>query len=41
LTENLSLNFGAYKVVYTPQKEDGSGDAALETGFDIASNEVK
>jgi len=41
LTENLSLNFGAYKVEYTPQKADGSGDAKLETGFDIAANEVK
>ncbi|MFT6907443.1 MAG: type VI secretion system secreted protein Hcp [Oleiphilaceae bacterium] len=41
LTENLALNFGAFKVEYTPQKEDGSGDAKLETGFDIAANEVK
>jgi type VI secretion system secreted protein Hcp len=41
LTENLALNFGAFKVEYAPQKEDGSGDAKLETGFDIAANEVK
>jgi type VI secretion system secreted protein Hcp len=30
LTENVSLNFAEYKTEYTPQKADGSGDAAIE-----------
>ena len=38
LTENLSLNFAEFKVEYTPQKADGSGDAAVEAGFNIAKN---
>ncbi|MBI5446077.1 MAG: type VI secretion system tube protein Hcp [Deltaproteobacteria bacterium] len=38
LTENVSLNFAEYKVEYTPQKPDGSGDAAIEAAFNIAQN---
>jgi type VI secretion system secreted protein Hcp len=38
LTENVTLNFGAFKMEYTPQKPDGSGDAAVEAGWDIAKN---
>jgi len=38
LTENISINFAKFKVAYTPQKEDGSGDAAIETGWDIPAN---
>jgi len=38
LTENLALNFAKFKVEYTPQKADGSGDAAVEAAFDIAAN---
>ena len=38
LTENITLNFAKVKVKYVPQKEDGSGDAEIEFGFDIASN---
>jgi type VI secretion system secreted protein Hcp len=38
LTENLSLNFAEFKVEYTPQKPDGTGDAAVEAGFNIAKN---
>lgn len=38
LTENVSLNFAAVKVEYTPQKADGSGDATLSMGWDIAKN---
>jgi len=38
LTENLSLNFGAFKMEYTPQKKDGSGDSTLTMGWDIAKN---
>jgi len=38
LTENVSLNFAEYQVEYTPQKDDGSGDAAVESGFNIEQN---
>ena len=38
LTENVSLNFAEYKIEYTPQKKDGSGDAAKEFAFHIAKN---
>ncbi len=38
LTESLSLNFTKFKVEYTPQKADGSGDAAVEMGYNIARN---
>jgi type VI secretion system secreted protein Hcp len=36
LTENVSLNFAQFKVEYTPQKTDGSGDAPVIAGWDIA-----
>jgi type VI secretion system secreted protein Hcp len=36
LTENVSLNFAKFKVEYTPQKKDGSGDAPVTIGWDIA-----
>lgn len=38
LTENLTLNFAEFKIEYTPQKPDGSGDAAVEAGWNIAEN---
>jgi type VI secretion system secreted protein Hcp len=38
LTENVSLNFAKFKVEYTPQKKDGSGDAPITVGWDIAAN---
>jgi type VI secretion system secreted protein Hcp len=38
LTENVTLNFAAFNYAYTPQKEDGSGDSAMEFGFNIAQN---
>lgn len=38
LTENITLNFGKFKVTYTPQKPDGSPDTPIETGWDIAAN---
>lgn len=41
LTENLSLNFAKYLVEYTPQKKDGSGDAVVRSGYDIAGNVKK
>src|SRR5262245_46142649 len=38
LTENVTLNFAEFKVEYSPQKADGSGDAAVEVGWNIAKN---
>lgn len=38
LTENLALNFAKFKVEYTPQKPDGTGDSAVEAAFHIAEN---
>ncbi|MBC7944044.1 MAG: type VI secretion system tube protein Hcp [Burkholderiales bacterium] len=38
LTENVMLNFAWFKTEYTPQKEDGSGDAVVEAGWNIAAN---
>ena len=38
LTENVSLNFAKFKVEYTPQKKDGTGDAPVTIGWDIAGN---
>jgi type VI secretion system secreted protein Hcp len=38
LREKVSLNFAKMEVEYTPQKEDGSGDAAVTIGWDIAAN---
>lgn len=38
LTENVTLNFARYKVEYTPQKADGSGEAAVFSNFDIQKN---
>jgi type VI secretion system secreted protein Hcp len=37
-TENVVLNFAKVKFEYTPQKKDGTGDAAVPFGFDIAAN---
>ncbi|MDF1553066.1 MAG: type VI secretion system tube protein Hcp [Deferrisomatales bacterium] len=41
LTENVTLNFGQVKTAYTPQKADGSGDAAIEMTWNIATNTEK
>lgn len=38
LTENVSLNFGAYKIKYTPQTATGETDKPTEFGWDIAAN---
>ncbi len=38
LTENVSLNFAEVKVDYTPQKPDGSGEATLSMGWNVAKN---
>jgi len=39
LTENVGLNFAKVEVEYTPQKEDGSGDAPTNMGWDISKNQ--
>ncbi|WP_305985410.1 type VI secretion system tube protein Hcp [Roseibium sp. MMSF_3544] len=41
ITENTTLNFGEYKLIYTEQKPDGSKGAAPEFAWDIAANEKK
>ena len=38
LTENITLNFSWFKVEYTPQKADGTGEAAVEMAWNIAEN---
>lgn len=38
LTENITLNFAKFKFEYTPQKKDGTGDAAKIAGWDIPAN---
>ena len=38
LTENVTLNFKTVKTEYTPQKDDGSADATVNYGWDIAAN---
>jgi len=38
LTENVTLNFARVKLEYVPQKKDGSGDASIPMGWDIAGN---
>ncbi len=38
LTETVTLNFARVKVEYVPQKKDGSGDASIPMGWDIAAN---
>jgi type VI secretion system secreted protein Hcp len=36
--EQVSLNFSKLKVEYKAQKADGSLDAAITAGFDLASS---
>ena len=38
VSETLVLNFATIKVEYTPQKEDGTGAAAITKGWNIAKN---
>lgn len=40
LTENVSLNFGEYKIVYTEQTPDGGAGKQPEFAYDIAKNAV-
>jgi type VI secretion system secreted protein Hcp len=36
MTQNVTLNFAEFKLEYTRQKADGSGDAVIEAGWNIA-----
>jgi type VI secretion system secreted protein Hcp len=38
LTENVTINFAEFKYEYTPQKADGSGDAPVTVGWNVAKN---
>lgn len=38
LTENVTLNFAKFKSEYVPQLPDGSGDASVIVGWNIAEN---
>jgi len=38
LTENVTMNFQEFKVIYTEQKEDGSKGAQPEVAWNIAEN---
>jgi type VI secretion system secreted protein Hcp len=38
VTEDVTLNFARVRLEYTPQKADGSGEAVVKTGYDIAKN---
>ena len=38
LTENVTLNFSEFKSEYVPQLADGSGDASVIVGWNIAKN---
>ena len=38
LTENVTLNFAEFKIEYVPQLADGSGDASVIAGWNIALN---
>jgi type VI secretion system secreted protein Hcp len=38
LTESVTLNFAKMEVAYTPQKEDGTGDAEITLNWNIEKN---
>jgi type VI secretion system secreted protein Hcp len=38
LTENVSLNFGTYSLLYTPQDDKGGAGTPVPAGWDIAAN---
>ncbi|WP_395344097.1 Hcp family type VI secretion system effector [Ningiella sp. W23] len=41
LTDSFTLNFAEFKVTYVPQKEDGTGAAKIDFGFNIPQNVKK
>ena len=40
-TETISLHFGAFQVVYWPQKPDGTQDASVTMTWNVAGNSSK
>jgi type VI secretion system secreted protein Hcp len=38
ITENVTLNFSEFQTEYIPQMADGSGDASVIVGWNIANN---
>ncbi len=38
LTENVSLNFGQFKLEYTPQEKSGAGGGVKEAAYDMQAN---
>jgi type VI secretion system secreted protein Hcp len=38
LTENVRFNFAKVTMEYAPQKQDGSGDATVKMGWNVAGN---
>jgi type VI secretion system secreted protein Hcp len=38
ITETVTLSFASMSMEYVPQKSDGSGDASIVKGWDIAGN---
>ena len=40
-TETISLHFGAFQVVYTPQKADGTADPSITMTWNVAGNSAK
>lgn len=38
LTENITLNFAKFEVIYTPQKQDGTAEGPVEQKWNIATN---
>ena len=38
LTESVTLNFAEFESIYVPQMADGSGDAEVTVGWNIAEN---
>jgi type VI secretion system secreted protein Hcp len=41
LTEQISLNFASFDVIWTEQKKEGGAGASIPGGFNIAGNTVK
>lgn len=40
VTEEITLNFKAFELVYKPQQADGSGGAAVDVAYDIADGVI-
>ncbi len=40
ITETVTLNFASMNYEYVPQKGDGSGDASIAKGWDVAGNKA-